>query len=430
MEAVIEKMRKDVRVELDKSREEVTNAFRIFYRGRDPRSTQLVAGELAGKYVSAQMEEANKGAQTTNQFFDQQLMDAQNQLNEIDRKRLQFMQQNVGNLPTESSALLGQLSSLSEQQKALTTEYGRLRDQRIATANQLSEIQQQSGLDKIDVIENLTDPKTTAGYGNLMQRKAQLEAEYQNMLTTLKPANPDVKAKKAEIDAVQREMDQVVNEDRVKKEELKKRVLARPDLRIGSLKDSLMQIDNELVRQQRLMDQNGAQIAQITQRLNLVPGAEVTLGQLDREYQTKKLYYDDLLQKKQKAALSGDVQTNAQGETLQVVDPANLPQKPVAPKRAMLILMGVGLGLLVGLIFAAAFEVPRLMTIQTSSDAEHYTGLPLLVTVPEMLTPQESRRLTQRRLLLTAAGIILTIVSIPALALALRMSGLFDRFIS
>jgi uncharacterized protein involved in exopolysaccharide biosynthesis len=340
------------------------------------------------------------------------------------------MQQNVGNLPTESSALLGQLSSLSEQQKALTTEYGRLRDQRIATANQLSEIQQQSGLDKIDVIENLTDPKTTAGYGNLMQRKAQLEAEYQNMLTTLKPANPDVKAKKAEIDAVQREMDQVVNEDRVKKEELKKRVLARPDLRIGSLKDSLMQIDNELVRQQRLMDQNGAQIAQITQRLNLVPGAEVTLGQLDREYQTKKLYYDDLLQKKQKAALSGDVQTNAQGETLQVVDPANLPQKPVAPKRAMLILMGVGLGLLVGLIFAAAFEVPRLMTIQTSSDAEHYTGLPLLVTVPEMLTPQESRRLTQRRLLLTAAGIILTIVSIPALALALRMSGLFDRFIS
>jgi len=31
------------------SNHEITNGFNITYRGRDPKSTQLVAGELAGK---------------------------------------------------------------------------------------------------------------------------------------------------------------------------------------------------------------------------------------------------------------------------------------------------------------------------------------------------------------------------------------------
>jgi hypothetical protein len=81
-------------------------------------------------------------------------------------------------------------------------------------------------------------------------------------------------------------------------------------------------------------------------------------------------------------------------------------------------------------MLAAAFEVPRLLTIQTSEDAEHYTGLPVLVSVPELLTPQEARRIPVRRALALAAGIAATMVSIPVLAYLLRSSNLFDRFLS
>jgi hypothetical protein len=56
--------------------------------------------------------------------------------------------------------------------------------------------------------------------------------------------------------------------------------------------------------------------------------------------------------------------------------------------------------------------------------------LPVLVAVPELLTPQEARSRPRRRLLWLAAGIIITIASIPALALALRASHIFDRFVS
>jgi hypothetical protein len=96
----------------------------------------------------------------------------------------------------------------------------------------------------------------------------------------------------------------------------------------------------------------------------------------------------------------------------------------------MLIIMGILLGLLAGLALAALFEVPRLLTIQTTNDAEHYTGLPVLVAVPELLTPQEARRRPRRHLLLVTAGIILTILSIPALAYVLKLTHIFDRLVS
>ena len=54
MESVVEQMRKDINVELNTTRNDITNGFNLSYRGRDPRTTQAVAAELAypaGMYV-------------------------------------------------------------------------------------------------------------------------------------------------------------------------------------------------------------------------------------------------------------------------------------------------------------------------------------------------------------------------------------------
>ena len=56
-------------------------------------------------------------------------------------------------------------------------------------------------------------------------------------------------------------------------------------------------------------------------------------------------------------------------------DPANVPQSPVAPKRFLLTLLGSGIGLAIGFMLAAFFEIPRLFKIQNIEDAKHYTGL-------------------------------------------------------
>jgi hypothetical protein len=87
-----------------------------------------------------------------------------------------------------------------------------------------------------------------------------------------------------------------------------------------------------------------------------------------------------------------------QGGGIQVVDPANLPEKPVAPKRLML--TGGRLWLLawlLGMLLVLIFEVRRLFTIQTIEDAKHYTGLPVLASIPELRTPSEALAIPRRQ---------------------------------
>ena len=54
MELLIDSMRKQINVTVNTSNHEITNGFNITYRGRDPKSTQAVAAELAGKYIDEQ----------------------------------------------------------------------------------------------------------------------------------------------------------------------------------------------------------------------------------------------------------------------------------------------------------------------------------------------------------------------------------------
>lgn len=431
MDGIVALMRsRDITVDLDKSARDNVPAFRISYKERNAKATQAVTGELASLYVSANKNEAINNGTTAKNFFQQQLDQAKSELDAIDHQRIAYMTAHVDSMPTTVQALLGQLTGLREQQRTLTTEIGRLRDSRTALSNSLNELMSQSKNEKQYIIEDQTDPKSTPAYGQLIQRKVQLDAELQNMKKVFRPKNPDVIAKQTELDTLQRQMDQMIEDHKIKSEQIRKRIESIPDGRINGLQTNLQLTTGELAREEQQLSQATAQIATIESRINSVPGSEVALQALDNDYKTKKLAYDSLLEKKSKIDLSSNASTNEQGETIQVIDPASLPQQPIAPKRPMLIAFGLALGLGFGFALAALFEVPRLLTIQTTEDAAHYTGLPVLASVPELLTAQEARRIPQRRLLLLAAGIAITILSIPALALALKATHLFDRFVS
>lgn len=430
MEQVVEKMQKDISVEIEHGRNENIPAFRITYRERDPRKTQSVTSELASMYVNTQARDMTQVGTQTRQFFEEQLADAKAQLDEIDRRRLEYMSQHVNSLPTQAQALVAQYTGLREQQKALMAEIGRLNDRRSALAAQLSTLKQVAQQSEEDIATQVGDPKATPAWGALAGRKAGLEAEIQNLLTQYKEAHPDVVAKKAELEAVKREMKQIEDSAEAKIEQLKKDRASRPNLSVNDAQINMQLAESEAARMQKQLDMTNSQIADLEVRINAVPEAEVALQAMNREYETKKVAYDDLLKRQATANIGSAIQINAQGETIQVIDPANLPQTHVAPKRLMLVLMGLGLGLCVGLVFAAACEVPRLLTIQTVDDAAHYTNLPVLVSVPELKTPQEASRIPRRRLMLLAAGIVITIMSIPLLAFAFKLTGIFNRFAS
>ncbi len=428
MEMLVDYMRASIKVEVNTSRNDITNGFNITYRGRNAKTTQAVTAELASKYIDEQTRNTINSTSSAKQFIDQQVNQTKEELDTVDRERLDFMQKNVGNLPSEAASLVGQLSGLREQQKAYISEVGRLQDRRSALTSQLALVKKTSEQLKEDVAENTTDPKTTLAWSQLISRKADLDSQLTRMLTELRPKHPDVLAKQAEVDSVKEAMDQMITEWKQRIKEKQDKLRDRPDLTVGSLEVELQLVDGEIKREQVVLAQIDKQVGQVMERINSVPGAEVTLGALERDYQTKKASYDQLLQQAQKIGLGADAASQQQGEGIQVVDPANLPARPVAPKRLVLVGLGVAAGLAVGLLLAGLFEVPRLLTIQTSEDAAHYTSLPVLMTVPELLTPDEARSVPRRRRLLLAAGVVAMFLAIPALALILKFTQVFERF--
>jgi succinoglycan biosynthesis transport protein ExoP len=426
MESIIDMMRKDIKVEVNTSRNDITNGFNITYYGRDPKTTQAVTAELAGKYIDEQTKNTVTSTTAAKQFIDQQVRQAQDELTLVDNKRLEFMQKNVGNLPTEATSLIGQLTGLRDQQKSLIAEVGRLQDRSSSLVTQLTLLKKQSQQDIDDYAENTTDPKTTLAWAELVKRKADLQAELQQLATELKPKHPDVLAKQAQLDSVTKEMDQMVGEWKERILAKQKKLQNRPDLSVAATEAQLKAVDGEIRREQKMLDENEKQISAILQRINSVPGAEVALGALDRDYQTKKSAYDQLLLQQQKITLGADAASQQQGEGIEVIDPANLPSKPVAPKRLMLSGIGFAVGLGLGLLLTGIFEIPRLLTIQSSEDATHYTGLPVLIAVPDLLTPEEARAIPRRRRLLLGAAVAVTILAIPVLAFALKATHVFE----
>jgi protein tyrosine kinase modulator len=426
MEGVIDMMRSDIRVTPNTSRNDITNGFNISYRYRDPKTTQAIAAELAGKYITAQTSNSSASAQAARTFMDNQVDKARLALSEVDKQMLDFKSAHVGELPSEAQALFNQLAGLREEQKALIAEVGRLQDRRAAATNQLTTIKAARAQAIIDTAENITDPKTTLPYSQLVTRKAALQGELTRMKQELREKHPDVIAKQKEIDQVQEYMDSMIVEWKDKIKEKEEKLKKNPDVAFGAAEQEIKLTEGEIKRQQALLAQNETQIGSIIERINKVPGVEVSLSALERDYQVKKAALDGLLAQQSKIALNADATTQQQGEGIEVVDTANLPQKPVAPKRIMLSSLGIAVGIGVGLLLIAIFEGPRLLTIQNSEDARHYTGLPVLLAVPELLTPQEARAIPRRRKLLLAAGVIATIVSIPALALALKLTHVFD----
>ena len=426
MEAVIQRTRDDINVAVNRSRNDITHGFNISFRYRDPKTSQAVTSELASKYINFQTQESVNSSIIAKTFFDNQVNQAREALAAVDKQRQEVMAQNLGKLPSEVASLLNQLTGLREEQKTLISETGRLQDRRAAQSNTLNLIKARAASNITDAAESLTDPKTTLAWSQLVTRKAALEGDLTRLKQEYREIHPDVIAKQKEIGQVKDEMDQMVAEWKEKIKEKQKNLTDKPDVGIGAAQEELKLIEGEIKRQQKLLADNEKAIASIVERLNQVPGVEVALGAIERDYQTKKANYDSLVQQQQRITLGADATTQNQGEGIEVIDPANLPAQPVAPKRLMLSALGLVFGLGMGLVLVAVVEGPRLLTIQNTEDARHYTGLPVLLAVPELLTPQEARSLPRRRKLLLVAGMVATVVSIPMLALALRLTNIFE----
>ncbi|MBK7933752.1 MAG: hypothetical protein IPK01_09675 [Acidobacteria bacterium] len=443
MELVIEKMYKNIKVDLEDSGSEKIAAFRIRYRDRDPQATRNVTAELASKYVNAQVQTQTEIAESTKDLFERQLAEKKTAMDELERQRLEIMTQNVATLPESEQGLVAQLGGLRDREanimkekESLMNERGRLSDSIGANNRQMSLIEDFGQKETQDTVRSIADPESSPAYGELIKRRADLNAQLDNLLKVYKEKHPAVVAKQSEIARVNEEFEGLrknadkrvatATQSSGRKAELQKRSLELENQRIQA---QIGQIESQLAAKDNEIRQNAAAVIALETRINAVPGVKVALEGVTAQYQSAKQTYDEILKKKNEAETVVGVETNAQGETIRVQDPANVPQSPVAPKRFLLTLVGSGVGLLIGLILAAFSEVPRFFKIQSIEDAKHYTGLPVLASVPPLLSKAEKQWIKRSGWLKLTAAAIAAVGVIPVIILILQATRLFDRLV-
>jgi uncharacterized protein involved in exopolysaccharide biosynthesis len=165
-----------------------------------------------------------------------------------------------------------------------------------------------------------------------------------------------------------------------------------------------------------------SEIAAYQNRVNTTPMRAIELSKITRNYDITLTKFRELLSKEFDSQLSENMERKQKGEQFQVVDPASLPESPVAPNRTRILLVGLVLGLAAA--FGAAFLIDNLDTsIRGSEDIDGVTDLPLLAMLP--VVPSRGNILELRQ-----ARIMLLLYSAGALTLGFFLIRLFGPMLA
>ncbi len=443
-ELIIERMRRNIEVDLEKTDNEKLAAFRIAYRDRTPEAARNVTAELASKYVNAQVIDQQQIAKETGEFIDTQLAEKKQALDELEKNRLNIMMTNVETLPENDRGLIAQLDglrrreeNLSKEIQGLNADKSRLGDNIRSLNRQIQLVEDLGQKDIEEALVGTQDITKTPAYGELVRRRAELTAELQRLKQQYTDKMPMVVNTREKLAAIDDELaklkatasrtvaDAKRSSDR--KAEMQKQALM---IEREKTESQVSNINAQIGQKEAAIQANNIQIAALEAKINTIPSVKVALESINNQYMSAKTSYDDLLKKKNDAQLQLSRDKNVQGETIRVVDAANLPKWPVAPKRELLTGFGGSIGLMIGLLLAAFFELPRLFKIQSIEDAKHYTGLPLLASVPPLLTHHEIAWQHRSEWLKIMAGMGLALGLIPIIIMVLEFSRVFERAVS
>lgn len=445
MALIVEKMRSNIKIEIEKTDNEKIPALRISYRDRSPEAARNVTAELASKFINTQIITSTQSAEITREFIEQRLAEAKKELDDIEKQRLEIMNQNVETLPESSQGLIAQLDGLrkreetiSKEKETLIMERGRLNDGLRALNSQMRLIDDFSQEEVRIAREQATKIEDTPAYAQLIQRRAELTAKLENLKLTLKDKHPEVIETKNQIEKINEEIESLrrTNEKRIEeatKTSSKKAELQKKNLEIEKQKieGQIKQIEEQLRMKDEELLRNAKQIEILEAKINTIPSVKVALETLNNQYQAAKATYDELLKKRNEANLQVERESSSQGEKIEVIDPANLPKTPVnASKRYMALLGGFVGGMLLGLLLITLVEIPHFLRIENIEDAKHYTGLPVLASIPSLLTEDEILWKKRLQWVKIFVGVLISLTSIPILIYVLQASRIFERFVS
>jgi succinoglycan biosynthesis transport protein ExoP len=376
-EALVERMRKDADVEpLDAT----ATAFKVSFSADDPQLAQQVTSRLTSLFVEENLKMRGNQATSTSSFLTEQVETASRKLAQQEQRLQEFKKSNLGELPEQQQANLSVLADLRTQLQ-------------ISMGN-LDRAQQQRESIQASISENLS----------------RLKAERDKLLQRFTSKHPDVVKKDQEIAGVESLLERVKGGGR------------GTDVPATNLPD-----DPALAQLRSQAEANSTQIQNLSKEearlkgqvdlyeghLNLAPVREQQLEEILRERDLLNKDYTELKNKQLQSNLASNLEERQEGQHFRVVDSASLPVKPSGPKRVEISLGGILGGLFLG--FALAYLMERRdSSFHTEKALKMQFKVPLVLSIPLLLSPAEERRQAWRKAGEWVAGCVIVLAVFAA----------------
>lgn len=390
---IVERMRKDITIEIIKDKDNDVSAFKVSYSGHDPSVTQQVTSKLTSLFIGENLEARQQESQGTTNFMADQLEAARQTLAVQEDKIRAYKAQHVGELPTQLGSNLQILSGLQSQLQAQEEALNTTKQQHVYLETLLNQYRALQGPVK-------SPEGARMGLAAIDQELDKLRKDLADLSSSYKDQYPEVRNLKDQIAKTEKMREEILADLKTKGNGTQPSGNeAAPAYDGSNAKDPslLPQLQSQLQANQAEIRNRGVAIASLSARINAYqarlnqgPVREQELADLTRDYDQSKATYDELLKKKSQSAMATSMELLQKGERFRILDPPSLSLRPSFPNHLKFWGIGLLVGLALGLVVAGASEK---MDDQIYSEQELKKLLPVSVIteIPVISNPTNEK---------------------------------------
>lgn len=303
--AVVDRMRKDISIDMKPTPGHDMTSFGITYVCGDPQMAAAVANRLAQSFIDWDLTNRAQQASSTAAFMAQQVQDAKRVLDDQGAKVQEYKVQYAGELPEQLQSNMQTLTMLHTALQANSESMARLEQEKtiLAAAPENAHVASASEHDRLE-----TERRT------LQAELAKLKAEYTDKY-------PDVITTKERLEALNKELVETSP--------------TRSAAEGRATNGRLLVIESEIEHLQAERKNTQQRIEKYQAQVDATPLREQEFDTLDRDYANARDQYEGLMDKKFRADMAMDLERQQKASRF-TVDPAQVPAKPNKPNRAML----------------------------------------------------------------------------------------------
>jgi len=387
----VERMRKDIQIELVRGTQNQVTAFNVYYSAGDPHIAQQVTSELTNLFINENLEARQQQSQDTTKFLEQQLEAARQSLAAQEEKVREFKGQHVGELPTQVASNLQILGGLQSQLQTEEDALNAAKQQHVYLETLLN---QYRSLQNSPRAAEASRPDVMA----IDQELDKLKSDLADLSSRYTERHPDVRKLKEQIAKTEKMREQLLAEAKSTPSQAGAingtAVRSSTDLAqaspIAQLQSQMQANQIEISNREQTIGALRTKVNDYQARLNQEPVREQQLADLTRGYEQSKANYDELLKKKNDSAMATSMELLQQGERFRIIDPPSLPVKPESPNHLKFCGIGLAVGLMLGLGVVAVFEMLD-DRLYSEKELKELLPVPVISEIPVIVNPSDEQ---------------------------------------